>query len=104
MLGELVAVYKKFQDNNDLNLLEKNMKDLLNRFNSPEQFDLLTQANNNVIDIQNQVQDNINKLVVNQDQLQELEIQTNRMAETAQEFQKNSKKVERIMWWRKTKI
>ena len=26
------------------------------------------------------------------------------MAETAQEFQKNSKKVERIMWWRKTKI
>lgn len=29
------------------------MKDLLKKYNSPESFDLLTQANNNVQDIQN---------------------------------------------------
>lgn len=104
MLGELSTLFGKFNSNHDLSQLEKNMKDLLKKYNSPESFDLLTQANSNVADIQNRVQENIDKLVGNQEQLVELEAQTLKMAENAQEFQKNTKKVERIMWWRKTKI
>ena len=42
MLSELSIAYNKFNTNHDLSLLEKNMKDLLNKYNSPESFDLLT--------------------------------------------------------------
>jgi hypothetical protein len=52
MLTELHTVYQKFNSNHDLNQLEKGMKILIDKYNSPEQFDLLTQANNNVENIQ----------------------------------------------------
>lgn len=57
-----------------------------------------------MVQIQGQVQESIERLVVNQDELKQLQSQADKMAENAAEFQKNSKKVERIMWWRKTKI
>ncbi len=85
----------------------KQLKDegakLLDKFNKPQDFDKLSQAQDNVHKLKQDVQGNINKLITNQDDLNDLEDQTNQMRDTAGKFEKNAKSLEREMFWRKIK-
>jgi uncharacterized membrane protein len=103
MLVDFRTVYESFGNHHDLKRLQRESENLLAKYNSPEQFDLLSQANQQVQEVQIQVQDNLNKMVENNENLSQLEIQTHQMMETANQFEKGTKKVERVMWWRKTK-
>ena len=95
--------YEGFLANNDFNLLKENGQKLLEKYSKPENFDKLAQAQNNVTEIKVEMQDNVNKLIKNQDELDNLEGQTRDMKDNAQTFDKNAKSLEREMFWRKVK-
>ena len=88
---------------NDLKQLKDEGNRLLDKFNRPQDFDKLTQAQANVDDLKRGVQENVNKLITNQDELNDLEHQTNEMRDTAGKFEKNAKSLEREMCMRKVK-
>ena len=88
---------------NDLKQLKDEGIRLLDKFNRPQDFDKLSQAQANVDDLKRGVQENVNKLITNQDELNDLEEQTNQMKDPAGKFEKNAKSLEREMFWRKVK-
>ena len=95
--------YELFLGNNDFNSLKENGQKLLEKYAKPENFDKLASAQNNVNEIKVEMQQNVNKLIKNQDELDNLEGQTQDMKDNAQTFDKNAKSLEREMFWRKVK-
>ena len=100
---EMDTKYELFLSNNDFNQLKENGQKLLEKYAKPENFDKLAQAQNNVNEIKVEMQENVNKLIKNQDELDTLEGQTRDMKDNAQTFDKNAKSLEREMFWRKVK-
>ncbi len=103
MLKELGDFYADFQEKHDLSELKKNGKKLLEKYNNPSSFDKLTRANQGVNEIKVDMQENINQLVNGQEDLNELEGQTNNMRTQAMTFKKKTKTLEREMFWKKIK-
>ena len=101
LLGELEKKYDIFLSEHDLNALKKEGNDLIEKYNNPANFDKLSQAREQVDEIKTEVQDNVNKLIVNGDNLNDLEDQTHNIRRGAEQFGKNSKSLERTMYWRK---
>ena len=97
------ANYEIFIGTSDLKELKNQGEALLAKYNQPEQFDKLAQAQNSVNMIKGEVQQNINTLVAHHDDLNTLEGQTQDMKENAEMFDKNAKSLEREMFWRKVK-
>ena len=95
--------FELFLRSNDLPWLKNKGEGLLQKFNNPEQFDRLAAAQTNVNQIKGEVQNNVNTLVARQEDLNTLEEQTNEMRENAAGFEKNSKALERELFWRKVK-
>ena len=95
--------YESFLANNDFNALKENGQKLLEKYAKPENFDKLALAQNNVNEIKVEMQQNVNKLIKNQDELDTLEGQTQDMKDNAQTFDKNAKSLERELFWRKVK-
>ena len=104
MLKELNLIYEDFNERSDLSEMKKNGYELLNKYNNPEKFDKMSKAEQGVKDVKNGMQENIDKLITNQEDLSELEMQTGKMRDTAQKFQKGSKSLERTMFWKKIKM
>lgn len=76
---------------------------LLEKFNKPQGFDKLAQVQHNVDSARVEMQQNVNKLVTNQEDLNLLEDQTKGLKENATKFESNAKGLEREMFWRKVK-
>ncbi len=104
LLSELNNIYEDFNSRHDLAQMKSNGHELLVKYNNPEKFDKLSQAHDGVNSVKIEVQQNINKLVDNQEDLSDLEMQTDKMKDTAQKFQKDSKSLEREMFWKKIKM
>ena len=101
LLGELEEQYDVFLSEHDLNALKKEGNELIDKYNNPANFDKLSQAREQVEDIKVEVQENVNKLMTNGDNLNDLEDQTHNIRMGAEKFGKNSKSLERQMYWRK---
>jgi hypothetical protein len=84
-------------------MLKENGIQLLEKFNKPQDFDKLSLAEDNVYNLKQNVQTNIHKLISEDHQLNDLEVQTKDMNEEAGKFEKNAKLLEREMFWRKVK-
>ena len=95
--------YEAFLTDNDFNKLKESGQGLLERYSKPENFDNLSKAQNAVGEIKVEMQQNVNKLIQNQGELDTLEGQTDEMRENANKFDKNAKSLEREMFWRKIK-
>lgn len=104
MLKELEKIYLNFNNNQDLDLLKKKGNELVLKFNSPEKFDKLSQAQNDVNGLQRDMQKNVDKLVDNQEDLEDLENQTKNLQDNAGKFSKKSKSLERVMLWKNIKF
>ncbi len=76
---------------------------LIEKFNNPQDFDKLCQAQANIDSLKSDVGESIHKLTVNQEELNDLETQTFEMQQIAGQFNKNSKSLERQFFWKKTK-
>ena len=92
-----------FESNPDLARLKDDGKQMLERYARPENFDKLAQAQNNVDTLKVDMQQNVNKLLAKQDDLNTLEEQTHELRGNAEAFDKNAKDLEREMFWRKIK-
>ena len=95
--------YDSFMGDNNFSKLKENGQKLLEKYSKPENFDKLAQAHNNVNELKIDMQQNVNKLIENQDGLDTLEEQTKEMKDNAQNFDKNAKSLERELFWRKVK-
>ena len=96
-------VFSKFTQNGDLNKLKKESSAILKKYNKPVNFDRLAGAQVAVDNLKQEIGQNINQLVAQQDDLSQLEGQTDMLKEGASKFEKNSKSVERQMFWKKIK-
>ena len=103
LLQELEDNYNEFLNTPDLGKLKSSGNGLIEKYNNPANFDKLSQAQREVNDVKNNVQENINKMITNTDNLEDLEDQTKNMRDNANKFQKQSKTLEREMYWRKIK-
>ena len=104
LLKEINLIYEDFNEIHDLAEMKKNGYNLLEKYNKPEAFDKLSQAHQGVDEIKVDMKENIDKLITNQEDLSELEMQTGQMRDTANKFQKGAKSVERVMFWKKIKM
>ena len=95
--------YEAFAVDNDFNKLKESGQRLLDKYANPDNFDNLSRAQNQVGEIKVEMQQNINKLIENQGELDDLEDHTKDMRDNAQTFDKNAKSLEREMFWRKIK-
>ena len=95
--------YEGFLADNDFNKLKESGQVLLEKYSKPENFDNLAKAQNAVGEIKVEMQQNVNKLIQNQGELDNLEDQTRDMRDNADKFDKNAKSLEREMFWRKIK-
>ncbi|KAI9018965.1 synaptobrevin [Hyaloraphidium curvatum] len=50
------------------------------------------------------MQDNLNKAIERGENLQDLQLKTEELQESSQQFQKTAKEVKRQMWWKDTKM
>lgn len=104
MLKELEQKYSNFNNNQDLDLFKKEGNKLILKYNSPEKFDKLSRAQNDVNNIKGDMQKNVDKLIDNQEDLDDLENQTQKMKNNADVFNKESKSLERVMFWKNIKF
>ena len=95
--------FKSFLKNQDVSSFKKNGAALVKKYNDPD-FDKLAQARRNVNDVKIEMQDNLNKLVNNNDDLVDLEEGAGQMRNNAERFKNDTKKMERQMYWRKIKM
>ena len=61
-------------------------------------------AHKNVEEITVGVKGNLEKLVVNNENISDLEDQSAKMRDTADQFKKQSKSLERTLWWKNIKL
>ena len=80
--------------------IEAFLEELIGKYNSPENFDKLTAVNAKVDDLKADVQGNLNRLVMNDDNLNELDENAKKLHDEAHMFSKNSKSLKRVLWWR----
>jgi hypothetical protein len=104
MLKELKKLYDRFAEDQNLDDLKNNGQKLLEKYNQPEKFDKLSQAHNNVQGLKLDVKNNMDKLVDNQEDLHDLENQTENLQKNAQKFNKETKTLERVMFWKNFKF
>ena len=95
--------YQSFESSSNLTKLKEDGQAVLEKYSKPESFDKLAQAQNNVDGLKVDMQQNVNKLLEKQDDLNTLEEQTNELRGNAEAFDKNAKDLEREMFWRKIK-
>ena len=95
--------YQSFESSSNLTKLKEDGQAILDKYSKPESFDKLAQAQNNVDGLKIDMQQNVNKLLEKQDDLNTLEEQTNELRGNAEAFDKNAKDLEREMFWRKIK-
>ena len=100
---ELETIYEKFCMDHDLNKLKRESKNLIDKYNKPANFDRLTGTQNAVNGLKMEIGQNIDKLISQQGDIEDLEGQTAALKDGAGQFEKNSKSVEREMFWRKVK-
>ncbi len=67
---------------------------LLDKFNRPQNYDKLIQAETHIGDLKQGAQEAMNRMMANQDELSDLEYQTNQLKDTAGKFEKNAKSLE----------
>ena len=103
MLNELDGVFKKFLSNQNVSIFKSNGQDLLEKYNDPK-FDKLVEARRNVQDVRVQVGKNINQILENNQDLEELEEGARDMRQGAHQFETNSKKLERALFWKKIRL
>lgn len=103
-LDELESIYAGFLRTHDLARLKEESTRLLAKFNRPENFDKLTAAHQNVRNLTKDVQENIDKLVANDENLNELDSKARQMKETANLFNKKADQLKKTLWWRNMRL
>ena len=103
LLGELEGKFNEFLENHDLNNLKREGNALIAKYNDPANVDKLSMASHKVNEIKTEVQQNVDKLIVNGDNLLDLEDETKNIRRGAEQFGKKTKALEREMCWQKYK-
>eukprot|EP01016_Furgasonia_blochmanni_P021922 TRINITY_DN2402_c0_g1_i7.p1 TRINITY_DN2402_c0_g1~~TRINITY_DN2402_c0_g1_i7.p1 ORF type:complete len:307 (+),score=68.73 TRINITY_DN2402_c0_g1_i7:55-975(+) len=85
-------------------LLKGEGEKILKKYNDPAAWDKLAAAQKNVDELTGVVENDIRKMTDNAKQLDNLQGKTEKMKNVSKEFQKNTKEVKDIMWWRNMKL
>ena len=103
-LEDLQKAHLDFTEAHDLDTLSRECNYIIDTYNKPESFDKLSAAHKNINDLRLDVQKNIDKLVANDENLNELDSKARKMKENANLFNKNAVSLERTLWWKNIRL
>ena len=104
LLKELSALYEDYETKKNFQDLKKNGKKLLKKYNSPEKIDKLMNIHSKVNGLKNDLEANMNKLIDGNENLEDLEEESNHLRKRAKIFDKKTKEVEKVMCWKRFRM
>ena len=105
MLSEVREIAKRAVDGSLTDRTRNSeIAQLMAKYENPANVDRLSKVNNQIEDVQVQLKDNLTQAVRNQGDLETMEMNSNKMREGAASFEKGSKDLKSIMYWRNMKL